>query len=72
MLSIENKDYKAISRTVEEIKRSKTDIKHELFKLIRKNYCDDFDRLDPESRALLLDFMKRHNIINDNKEDVEL
>jgi 5'-3' exonuclease len=72
MLSIQYKDHEWLSKIIEDIKLSKADIKCELFKLIRKNYYCDLNRLDPESIALLLDFMKKHNIINDNKEDIGL
>ena len=72
MLSIQYKDHEWLSKTIEDIKLSKADIKCELFKLIRKNYYCDLNRLDPESIALLLEFMKKHNIINDNKEDIGL
>jgi hypothetical protein len=72
MLSIQCKDHEWLSKTLEDIKRSKTDIKCELFKLIRNNYQDDLNRLDPESTVLLLDFMKRHNIINDDKKEISL
>lgn len=72
MLSIQYKDYEWLSKTLEDIKLSKTDIKRELFKLIRNNYQDDLNRLDPESTVLLLDFMEKHNIINDNEVDIWL
>jgi hypothetical protein len=72
MLSIQCKDHEWLSKTLEDIKLSKTDIKRELFKLIRNNYQDDLNRLDPESTVLLLDFMKRHNVINDDKKGISL
>lgn len=72
LISIEHKDYKWFSSMEEEIKRSKVGIRRELFKLVRTHYYRDFNELDPESRVLLLDFMKRHNIIIDNKENIEL
>ena len=72
MISIEHKDYERFSSTEEEIKRSRVGIKRELFKLVRTHYYYDLNRFDPESRVLLLDFMKKHNIINDDKKEISL